>query len=318
MTIGCRKGTGDDIGALFLLEDDERVEAENILIDRLADDGRAAKALVDIRCTRAIPALAERAATSPSATMRDHAARAMAELDTDRGLSALRDRLHKGDVGARLRAVFDLSAHSDPRAEDAAETAAFTDPEPVVRSAALDALFARRGLLPDAESFRSMLDFIKRRALSPAAVRTRGSRGRASGALRPVGGRDSHAGSWVWPGARTARPGRSRSSCAASSAKTPAAESRRNQQLKESGASMTDMHEPPQRFDYARLAGLTGRERKWIEDVLLSELHDDRDAVHAVALLGVQRAIQPLHELLPITEDVPAADIEAALRQLEP
>jgi hypothetical protein len=69
-------------------------------------------------------------------------------------------------------------------------------------------------------------------------------------------------------------------------------------------------------FDYARLAGLTGRDRKWVEDVLLSELHHDPKAVQAVALLGVRRAVQPLRELLPITENVPVADIETALRKL--
>src|SRR4051794_4499379 len=70
-----------NIGELFLLDDDERLVAEDILIAKLAqDDGRAAKALADIRCTRAVPALAERAMWSPTAAMRDIAAWAVAEL----------------------------------------------------------------------------------------------------------------------------------------------------------------------------------------------------------------------------------------------
>ena len=307
-----------NIGALFRLDDDERIEAENILIGKLAqDDGRAAKALADIRCTRAIPALAERAASSPSRTMRDFAARAMAELSIDRGLSALLDRLRDGDVDARLQAVFDLGDHPDPRAEDAVETTAFTDSEPVVRSAALDALFARRDLLLDAEPFRGMLDFISRRTLSALpSVRAEAETELRELFARLAAGQSRRQLGLAWRADRKAGP--LRDFVRSVFGEGPAEESRRYQQLKESGASMAGMHRPSQRFDYARLAGLTGRERKWIEDVLLSRLDDDPDAVQAVALLGIQRAIQPLRELLPITENVPAADIETALRQLEP
>lgn len=306
-----------NIGALFRLDDDERIEAENILIGKLAeDDGRAAKALADIRCTRAIPALVERAASSPSRAMRDFAARAIAELSIDRGLPALLDRLRNGDVDARLQAVFDLSDHPDPRAEDAIETTAFTDPEPVVRSAALNALFTRRDLLLDAESFRSMLDFIDRRALSPLpSVRAEAEAELRELFARWAAGQSRRQLGLAWRADRKAGP--LKDFVRSVFGESPAEESRRYQQLKESGASMAGVRRPPQRFDYARLAGLSGRERKWIEDVLLSRLDHDPDAVQAVALLGIQRAIQPLRELLPITENVSAADIETALRQLE-
>jgi hypothetical protein len=96
----------------------------------------------------------------------------------------------------------------------------------------------------------------------------------------------------------------------------PAEESRRYQELKASGVPPQDWPRHLREFDYARLAGLTGRERTWLEDVLLSRLHHDPDAVRAVALLGVRRAIEPLRELLPVTRTVPATDVEAALRQL--
>jgi hypothetical protein len=306
------------VGALFLLEDDERIEAENILIAKLAeDDGRAARALADIRCTRAIPALAERVAVTPSQTMRDYAARAIAELSVDRGLPALLDRLRNGNVDDRLQAVFDLSDWPDTQAEDAVEATAFTDPEPVVRSAALNALFARRDLLLDAEPFRSMLDFISRRALSPLpSVRAEAETELRELFARWAAGQSRRQLGLAWRADR--KDGPLKDFVRSVFGESPAEESRRYQQLKESGASMEGMHRPPQRFDYARLAGLTGRERKWIEDVLLSELDSDPDAVHAVALLGIQRAIGPLRELLPVTENVPAAAIEAALQQLEP
>lgn len=289
-----------NIGALFLLEDDERVVAEDILMARLAeDDGRAAKALADIRCTRAVPVLAERAMWSPSATMRDVAVWAIAELSVDRGVSALLDRLRDGDVDARLQAVFDLGERRDLEGRGALEVAAFTDPEPVVRGAALDTLFARLDLLLDAEPFHSMLDFVRRRALSPLPS----VRAEAETELRELLDR--------WTAGQSRR--QLGLTWRADSEEGPLRDFVRHVY---GDSPAADMRQAGRRFDYARLAGLTGRERKWVEDVLLSELHHDPDVVRAVALLGVRRAVQPLRELLPVTENVPVADIETALRQL--
>jgi hypothetical protein len=173
------------------------------------------------------------------------------------------------------------------------ETAAFTDPELVVRSAALDTLFARLDLLLDAEPFHSMLDFVRRRALSPLPS----VRAEAETELRELLDR--------WTG------GQSRQQLGL----TWRADSEEGP-LWDFVRSVYGESPAAGRFDYARLAGLTGWERKWIEDVLLSELHHEPDAVEAVALLGIRRAVQPLRELLPITEYVPVADIEIALRQL--
>jgi len=280
-----------NIDALFLMDDDERVAAEDILMARLADDdARAARALAGIRCVRAVPALVERAAWSSSATMRDVAFWAAAELSVDRRLTALLDRLRDGDVDARLQAVLDLGERYDPEGRAALEIAVFTDPEPVVRGAALDTLFARLDLLLDAEPFHSMLDLVRRRVLSPLpSVRLE-----AETELREL------LDQW------TAGQPRRRLGLAwrADSREGPLVDFLRGV-----------YGESP--FDYGRLTGLTGRDRKWVEDVLLSELHHAPDAVRAVALLGVRRAVQPLRELLAVTENVPAADIEAALRRLE-
>lgn len=271
------------------MEDDGT--AEEILIARLAaDDTRAARELAELRCARAIPVLAERAVWSASAAMRDVAYWALAELSVDRSLPAVLDRLRDGDVDARLQAVFDLGERYGREGQGALEAAVFTDPDPVVRSAALDTLFARLDLLMDAEPFHSVLDFVRRRALSPlpsvragaeAELRELIDRWTAGGARRELG--------LAWRADGEEGP------------------------LRDFVHSLYD----ESHFDYARLSGLTGQERKWVEDVLLSELHHDPEAVHAVAFLGIRRAIQPLRELLPIAENVPVTDIQIALRRLD-
>src|SRR5262245_44631950 len=106
------------IGGLPLLDDYELGLAEEMLIAKLGeDDIRAVRPLVEMRSTRAIPALAERAASSPWQRMRDAAEWGVAELRVDRSLPALLERLRDNDVGVRQQAVFDLAAHADPAAE---------------------------------------------------------------------------------------------------------------------------------------------------------------------------------------------------------
>jgi HEAT repeat protein len=247
--------------------------------------------------------------------MRDFAAQAIAELSADRSLPALLGRLRDGDANTRLQAVFDLGDHTGPQAEEAVETAAFTEQEPVVRAAALDALFARRGLLLDAESFRSRLDFIRRRVLSPLpSVRVEAEAELRELLARLAAGDSRRQLGLAWRADRKAGP--LKDFVRAVFGGSPAEESLRYQELKASGVPAQDWPRHCREFNYARLTGLTGRERTWLEDVLLSQLDQEPDAVRAVALLGVQRAIQPLRELLPITQTVPAADVEAALRQL--
>lgn len=263
---------------------------EDALIARLADDDeQAAKALADMGCTRAVPALAERAMWSPSASMREVAVWAAAELSVDRSLPALLDRLRDGDVDTRLRAVADLGRQHD---RDALKTVAFTDPAPAVREAALDTLFARLDLLLDAEPFHTVLDVVRRRVLSPLPS----VRAEAETELRELLDR--------WAAGASRR--QLRLSWRADGEEGP---------LRDFVRTVYD-GQATRHFDYARLAELTGGERKWLEDVLLSELHHDPEAVRAVALLGIRRAIQPLRELLPITEHVPAEDIETALHWL--
>jgi hypothetical protein len=190
------------------------------------------------------------------------------------------------DVEGRLQAVFDLAERYGRDGQDALRTAAFTDPAPVVRGAALDILFARLDLLLDAEPFHSMLDFVRRRALSPLpSVRAEAETELCDLLDRWTAGEPRRQLGLAW---RAEGP------------------------LREFIAGVYG--ESP--CDYARLAGLAGHERKFVEDVLLSELHHDPAAVQAVALLGVRRAFQPLCELLSITEEVPAQDVALALRRL--
>jgi hypothetical protein len=305
-----------NIGRVFLLQGSDLDLAADLLMDKLAeDDLRAVQPLVEIRCTRAIPAFAERAASSPSPTMRNRAAWAIEELSTDRGLPALVERLRGGDLDTRLQAVFDLNDLDDPAADRAAETAAFTDPDPLIRNAALDVLLAKRGLFLDDEPFRSMLDFVRRRMLSPLPT----VRAEAEAELRHLLARWAAGESREQLGlARRAdqEEGTLKEFVLSKFGDTPVEESRRYQEWQTSGADISELRRPRPPVHLARLAGLTGWERKWLEDVLLSELHREREAVAAVAQLGVRRAVQPLRELLTIDSEVPVADVENALRHL--
>jgi hypothetical protein len=306
------------IGALHLLDDDELHMAEDMLIAKLAeDDVRAVQPLVDILCTRAVPALAERAESSRSERMRNAATWGVAELGVDRSLPALLDRLGDSDVGVRQQVVFDLGDDPDPRAEEALENTAFTDSAGVVRSSALTKLFARRGFLLDQESFRSMLDFVERRALSPLpSVRAEAEAELRDLFARQAAGQSREQMGLDWRADREEGP--LKDFVLAKFGDTPVAESRRYQELIESGVPPEQWDRPVRPpVDYAALSELTGRERKWLEDVVLSRLHDDPEAVSEAVLIGVRRAIRPLRELLPITENVPVEEIEAALRQLE-
>lgn len=304
-----------NVSAVFLLDDGERVIAEDLLIDKLAeDDLRAVRPLVELRCARAVPALRERVATSPSARMRDLATWAVAELAVDRGLPAIVERLRTGDVDARLDAVSDLYDHDDPRAEQVLDTAAFTDPAGVVRNAALDMLFARRDILLDAESFRSTLDFVRRRMLSPLpAVRAEAEAELRHLFMRLAAGESRDQLGLTWRADREEGP--LREFVLSKFGDDAVTEGRRYAEWKASGRDISELRVTRPPFDIRQLAGLRGWERKWVEDVLLSELHDGPGPVHAVAVLDVRRAIQPLRELRATTEH--PRDVENALRQLD-
>jgi hypothetical protein len=132
-----------DIGWLPSLTGDERTEAEDLAIATLlAGDPRAALALGDARCTRAIPALLDMA-TSRSITpyVRLLAVRGLIQLDQGAGrtvaIEILRDSaIYRHD---RCEAIRVLAAHPDNETEMVLEEVT-ADADPEVRTTAAWAL----------------------------------------------------------------------------------------------------------------------------------------------------------------------------------
>jgi HEAT repeat protein len=283
-----------DIGALPLLTGDERVNAEDVLIRKLGeDDGRAANALADIGCTRAIPALAERAALSRSSTMRVFAARALLGLGDDSGRTAAIDVSRTADRFDRAAAVDLLAKYPGPETAAAVETA-LADPDATVRSSAISALLTLHGLARYDTSYRDVLGNIHGRMLSPLPSVCAEALAELRAVLaRAVAGETPQRLGLTWHADERTEP------------------------VKSFADSLEgDAPEWAEDFALDGVTALTGRDRKWVEDMLLNYLPRDPRAVRAVAHLGIRRAIEPLRELLPIADDAMAVEIQAALHRL--
>jgi HEAT repeat protein len=282
--------------ALFELTGDERTEAENILIAKVAeDDGRAAAALAEAGCVRAIPALVERTTASPSPTMRIAAARALLDLGDHSGRAALVDLLRTGtDWWYDRSAAVELLAEFPDPDTDLMLHLILADPDCSVRSSAISALLTAYRLDGDETSRGEVLLSISGRLLSSL----RSVRDEALAELRSVLAR--------WKSGETAEQ----------LGLTWRAD-QQTEPLRSFVASVTsEAPEGAEDYPLDGLSELTSRERRYVEDFLLLYLDRDRRAVRAVARLGVRRAITPLHELLQAADDAMAAEITAALRQL--
>ncbi|MFI9588583.1 HEAT repeat domain-containing protein [Streptomyces sp. NPDC052236] len=284
------------IGALSRLTGAERTEAEDILIGKLAgDDGRAATALAEAGCVRAVPALVERAADSRSPTMRVFAARALLRLGDHSGRAAVAAllRTRAGGPSDRSSAVRLLAEFPDPDKNLMLHTA-LTDPDRIVRNEAITALLTAHGLGGDETRSGEVLRGIGGRMLSSLAS----VRDEALAELRTVlarweAGETAEQLGLTWHADRQAEP------------------------LKSFIISL-DSEEPEWARDYALdgVAELTGRERALVENLVLLRLDLDRRAVRAAARLGVGRAVEPLRELLRSAAPDTEADVLTALRDL--
>jgi HEAT repeat protein len=284
----------EDIGALYLLTGDERTAAEDILIDKLReDDGRAAKALADIGCTRAIPALAERAAHSEWPTMRVWAADALLRMGDHSGRAALAEVARTGDWYDRAAAV-DLLVEYPGEDTEAVVRAAMTDPNSTTRSSAVSAFLTLRGLGGYDDSSQDLLGNIVGRMCSPLVSVQEEARGE------------------LWSVLERRAAGETPEQLGLTEPIDVESELFRG-----FVASLRD--DPTNQaedYDLTGLAELSGRERKWVEDMLLNYLPRDPRAIRAVARFGVRRAIEPLREMLPTADPATATQIEAALRHL--
>jgi HEAT repeat protein len=264
------------VGAIFGLVGDERVEAEDILIAKLAtNDGRAANALAEADCFRAIPALIEATSERAAPIMRVAAARALLSLDDHSGEPAMVRllRTHEGSGYDRGSAARLLAEFPDPDREVLFE-AASTDPDPTARSEATHALLTLVGLDADEVMWGEVLLSASGRMLSTLTT----VQAAATAELRDVIAR--------WEAGETAE---------------------------EMGLTWHSDNKAIRRFvdsidsDKADLRthgleALTGRERVLVENLVLLRLHTDRRAVRAAGTLGVHRAIEPLRELLTTAE----------------
>ncbi|HEX4813095.1 MAG TPA: hypothetical protein VFV66_10135 [Nonomuraea sp.] len=263
-----------DIGSFYLLNSEEKDEAEDILIAMLAtDDGRAAAALAEVGCVRAVPALIEATTEAAAPVMRVCAARALLALGSDAGHAALVRmlRAHEGSGIDRGAAVMLLTEFPDPDQELLLEVAS-TDPDMTARSEAVHALLTVVGLDGEETEQGELLLSIAGRLLSSLTA----VRNEALAELRAIlaawaAGTTAEALGLTW----RADP--------------------RNRPLRRFWDSLDSTRAD---FRVEGLPELTGRERTLVENLVLLRLHADRRAVRAAGRLGVHRAIEPLRELL--------------------
>ncbi|WP_329044961.1 HEAT repeat domain-containing protein [Amycolatopsis sp. NBC_01488] len=277
-----------DVGAIFDLVGEERAEAEDILIAKLATgDGRAAAALADAGCFRAIPALVEATSEAAPPATRVAAARALLQLDDLSGEPAMVRllRTHAGsgyDRGAAVRLLAEFPA---PDRELLYEVLA-ADPDPTARSEATDALLTLVGLDDDELRWGDVLKSVSGRLLSSLTT----VQAEAMAELREIvtrweAGEPSEDLAW-----------------------------RCDSEAVRRFVDSIDSAEPDLRTP--GLETLTGRERTLVENLVLLRLHADRRAVRAAGTLGVHRAVEPLRELLATAEGPARTEIEAVLATL--
>jgi len=281
-----------NIGVLHELIDDERAEAERILVAKLATgDGRVATALADTYCYDAIPALIEATGERATPTMRVFAARALLRLGDRSGLPAMVRllRTHEGSGTDRGSAARLLAEFPEPDRALLLEVAS-TDADTTARSEATLTLLGVVGLDDEEVAGGEVLLSIRGRLLSALST----VRGEALAELRDILAR--------WDAGEPAE--RLGLTWSADTRGTPL---RR---------FVADFDSDRADFRTEGLDALTGRERTLLENLVLLRLHADRRAVRAAGTLGVRRAVEPLRELLRSAQGHARAEIESVLDQL--
>jgi HEAT repeat protein len=274
---------------LPLLEGEERIAAEDILITKVEqDDGRAAVALAEFGCVRAIPALVRSATESTERLMRVFAARALLRLGDESGRAAMvamlrnpTDRVDERDDAVQLLAEF-------PKPDKVLLLeVALLDPHPFVRSSAVAAVLTACGLGDRVTSRGDVLLSIAGRMMSTL----RSVRQAALDQLREILAR-------IDAGETAADLGlMSRVD--------------RDEEPLYSFYQSIEGDEPD--FPIAGLLGLPAPALLLVHNSILLRLDKDPRAVRAAGRVGVRRAIEPLREMLRSATGDERADIEAAL-----
>ncbi|OLF15420.1 HEAT repeat domain-containing protein [Actinophytocola xanthii] len=291
-----------NVGAVHLLTGNLRRAAEDLLITRLAvNDGRAASALARLCVTRAIPALRDRIGPDTPHIMRVFAARALHELGDESGREVGPALL--GDLGVseidRSRAAALMREFPDADRE-ALLVAAEHDPSRLVRSSATDALYANTGLTePNQERTGETLSSIASRLVSHLTA----LRGPAANELREIlaaldrGASPADLGLLWEP--EPDGPLRTFTDAVTSDLYH---------------GQRPDPNGPE--YPVEIVAGLTERERRVAEDVLLIYLAHDPRAARAVARLGLAAAVPALRELATWPDLELSTAARAALRTM--
>lgn len=282
------------VGALHLLEGEERTEAEDILFERLThNDGRAAYALADMRSTRAIEPLRDRLLAPVPPLMRVAAALALHQLGDDTGRAAAIEVLRTGDSFEQMSAVSMLGLLGGAEVEHALEHA-FDASDSGVRSAAAGTLITLHGLQEFNRTYQDRLGLLQNRLSSPLAA----VRADALAELHDILERHR------------------RGETPAQLGLTWRADDEHEPLLRFSESLRS--REPPWQDDFAVdvAASLTGQARTWAEDCLWHFLPTDPRAARALARLGVKRAIAPLREVLQTAVGPVAVEAAAALWKL--
>lgn len=282
------------VGALALLEGDERTEAEDLLFERLThNDGRAAYALADIGSTRAIEPLCACLAVSVPPLMRVAAAGALQRLGDESGRAAAIDVLRSGNTFEQQSAMSVLAVLGGEGVEAALEHALEAH-DASVRSDAARTMIALQRLTEYKDGYQRRLGLLQNRCSSPLAT----VRADALAELREIFTRHQ----------RGESPEQLGLTWRANDDQPP---------LQTFSESLRG-REPPWQDDFAVdiVAQLTGPERTWAEDCLWHFLPTDPRAARAFARLGVIRAVPALRELLPTATGIVAIEVAAALWRL--
>jgi HEAT repeat protein len=274
---------------LPLLEGEERSAAEDILIAKVEqDDGRAAVALAEFGCVRAIPALVRSATESTEPLMRVFAARALLRLGNESGRAAMIAMLRNPTdrVDERDRAVRLLAEFPEPDKSLMVEVA-LLDPHPFVRSSAVHAVLTACGLGDRVTSRGDVLLSIAGRMMSTL----RSVRQEAWDQLREILARID-AGETAGDLGLTSRVDR-------------------DEEPLHSLDQSIEGDEPD--FPIAGLLDLPAPASLLVHNLILLRLDKDPRAVRAAGRVGVRRAIEPLREMLRSATGDERADIESAL-----
>lgn len=264
-----------DLGALGNIESQERAAAEDLLAERLAaGDGRAAGALAQLASPRAKQILEHALQLPVARAVHVATSRALGQLGDGAGEAPLVDALQRGDAFERKMAANALRYFRTPTAEVALLNA-LSDADPGVRGNAFGALVVARGLKSYDGSYRDRIGLTYPLLGSPLA------------AVRAIAKDDV------------------RDLLARLDAGEPPAKLELAPVDDSCGAPALWMEslrttDPPWRDDLAldALDAMSGRERRWAEDVLLGYLHLDPRAPRAAAHARMSRAEGALREVM--------------------